>query len=292
MKLEEYIQELSKRFADNEVYFGHGTDNSYDEAAYLVFGVLGLDHNDDIESLSRELTKYELDILERKAEQRIGNHIPVAYIIGEAWFAGLKFFSDTRALIPRSPIAELIENKFEPLLEEHPVKILDLCTGSGCIGIATAKSFKDSQVDISDNDRTCLDLAEKNIAFHGLSGRVRPILSNLFENITDKYDLIICNPPYVSKEEYDDLPNEYSHEPCSGLISEDSGLAVSKRVLYEASEYLSKNGRLVMEVGFSDQELVRCYPGAPFLWLDFDRGGRGVFMLTAVQLAEFFQDLN
>ena len=292
MKLEEYIQELSERFTDNEVHFGHGTDNSYDEAVYLVFGVLGLDHNDDIESLSRELTKYELDILERKAEQRIGNHIPVAYIIGEAWFAGLKFFSDTRALIPKSPIAELIENKFEPLLEEHPVKILDLCTGSGCIGIATAKYFKDSQVDISDNDSTCLDLAEKNIAFHGLSGRVRPILSNLFENITDKYDLIICNPPYVSKEEYDDLPNEYSHEPCSGLISEDSGLAVSKRVLYEASEYLSKNGRLVMEVGFSDQELVRCYPGAPFLWLDFDRGGRGVFMLTAVQLAEFFQDLN
>lgn len=292
MDLKSYIFDVARRFAKANICFGHGTDNPDDEAVYLVFGSLGIDFNISVEDANRGLSSAELDCLEDLVKQRITHHVPVAYLIGEAWFAGLKFLSDERALVPRSPIAELIMNRFRPLLEDAPLKILDLCTGSGCIGIAIAHYFERSEVHVSDNAENCLQLAKRNISFHNLSRRIKVIHSNLFENITDKYDLIITNPPYVSENEYENLPIEYSHEPYNGLVSGDLGLAVPRKILYAASEYLTETGQLIMEVGLSSQELIRSYPEVPFLWLEFDRGGEGVFRLTADQLTQYFRGLN
>jgi len=292
LDLENYILDVFRRFSEANIYFGHGTDNAYDEAVYLVFGILGIDVNADIQLVNRVLQEFELEYLEVNVKHRIKDHIPVAYLAGETYFAGFKFFSDRRALIPRSPIAELIMNKFQPLLKDTPRRILDLCTGSGCIGIAIANYFENSEIDISDNNKDCLQLAAKNIDLYDLSGRVHLIHSNLFDDITDKYDLIVCNPPYISKEEYDALPIEYLHEPRTSLISDDFGLAIPRKILHGSAEYLTETGLLIMEVGFSDSELIKYYPDAPFLWLEFDRGGRGVFALTAGQLVEFFKELN
>ena len=292
MDIESYILNLTKRFAQADISFGHGTDNPNDEAVYLVFGGLRIDFNTSIEEANRGLTSAELSHLENLVEQRITHHIPVAYLIGEAWFAGFKFLSDKRALVPRSPIAELIMNNFSSLVVDAPRKILDLCTGSGCIGIAVAHYFEGSEVHVSDNDEGCLELAKRNILLHNLSDRIKVIRSNLFENITDKYDLIITNPPYVSEDEYESLPAEYSHEPYDGLVSGDLGLAMPGKILHTASDYLTETGQLIMEVGLSNEELIRSYPKVPFLWLEFDRGGEGVLRLTADQLTRYFKCLN
>ena len=219
--------------------------------------------------------------------RRIEQRTPVAYLVGEAWFAGLPFNVDERVLVPRSPIAELIQNEFQPMLDAPPRRALDLCTGSGCIGIATALAFPDCQVDLADISQDALAVADSNIRRHGVEGRVRVIQSDLFQGLADegvRYDLIVSNPPYVSAEEVAELPAEYHQEPALGLLSEDDGLAIPLQILRQAPDFLSEQGVLILELGYSWSVLAERYPQLPVTWLEFDNGGEGVLAIDRASL--------
>lgn len=280
------IQELSVRFEDADLFYGHGTDNSWDEAIYLTFSTLGVPFDADDSIGERMLTPEELARIKELARRRIEDRIPVAYLVNEAWFAGLSFRVDERVLIPRSPLGEMIQNQFEPLLSVAPKRILDLCTGSGCIGIASAFAFPEANVDLADISDDALALASENIARHSLGGRVQAVKSDLFASLVPAYELIVSNPPYVSAQEIAELPPEYLHEPSLGLLSEDEGLAIPLQILRDASRFLTDEGLLLMEVGYSWEALAERLPGMPFLWLEFETGGEGVCVLTRQQLLD------
>jgi ribosomal protein L3 glutamine methyltransferase len=288
MKVNDYIDTLSQRFEQADLCYAHGTDNPWDEACYLVFATLSLDFEDFPTALQRKLSESELQLLEERARRRLEDRIPTAYLVGTAWFAGHPFKSDHRALIPRSPIAELIGQRFNPLLASDPQTVLDLCCGGGCLGIAVALAFPEARVDVLDNSSDALDLARENVSLHGLEERVRVIRSDLFTGLIGRrYDLIVSNPPYVSQQEIDDLPAEFNHEPSTGLLSADNGMELPKRILAEAVDHLNEDGILILEVGYSHPELSARYPDIPFLWLEFEQGGEGVLMLTHDQLAKY-----
>lgn len=284
MTLQDYITELAGRFREADLFYGHGTDNAEDEAFYLVFAALGLDFSTPAE---RELEAEEQAQLEALARRRMQEHVPVAYLVGKAWFAGLAFYSDERALVPRSPLAELIINRFEGILARPPATVLDLCSGGGCIGIACASAFPGARVDLADISPEALSLAEENIALHGLEQRVTTLHSDLFESIRDRYDLIVCNPPYVSAEEAAELPPEYHREPALGLVARDDGLSIPLTILARASEYLSTKGVLILELGHSWPTLQQRLQALPLLWLSFDNGGEGVLAIYREQLEQF-----
>ncbi len=286
MKIQQYIEQTAKRMLKHDLFYGHGTDNPLDEAVYLIYTSLGIDFADGDQD-NRVLTDIEITVLEQAVNARIEHRLPVAYIVGKAWFAGYAFYCDERALVPRSPIAELIRNRFEPLLPSYPLRILDLCAGGGSIGIASALEFADSKVDLADISVEALALASDNIALYVLADRVRTLPSDLFAAVDGKYDLIVSNPPYVSQQEYDELPDEFLHEPALGLVSEDEGLELPLRIMREAADYLNEAGVLVMEVGYSDELLARRLEKVPLLWLQFDQGGEGVLALTASQLRQY-----
>lgn len=286
MKIQQYIEQTASRFAEQDLFYGHGTDNPLDEAVYLIYSSLGIDFVDG-DQANRELSNDEMAELEPLLVARIEQHLPVAYIVGRAWFAGHAFYCDERALVPRSPIAELIRHRFEPLLASDPVRILDLCTGGGSIGIATALEFTECRVDLADISIEALALAVDNIALYDLGERVTPIHSDLFSAVSEKYDLIVSNPPYVSKQEYDELPGEFLHEPELGLVSEEEGLELPLRILAEAAEHLTESGVLVMEVGYSNELLAARLEGVPLLWLEFEHGGEGVLAITASELQQY-----
>ena len=292
MDLKHYINELVEEFESSELFYGHGTDNALDEAIYLTYGVLDIGYKKDLEAANRELSNLEITLLDEKAQLRIKQRIPVAYLLNQAWFAGYRFYSDERALVPRSPIAELISNKFEPLLANEPQRILDLCCGSGCIGIACAKQFPGALIDLSDIDSSALELASNNIELQRCATRVNVIESDLFEDINDFYDLIVCNPPYVSQEDFDKLPKEYKAEPALGFVSEQEGTGVAVKILREVEKYLTPGGLLIMEVGCSANLLQRRNIKVPFLWLEFIAGGEGVLALTRDQLKEYSKEFN
>jgi ribosomal protein L3 glutamine methyltransferase len=282
--LGELIDTLATRFDEADLFYGHGTDNPWDEAVYLVFCALQIPFAADERIMARPLTRQEQLKVEALAARRLQERLPVAYLVGEAWFAGLPFTVNKHALIPRSPIAELIQQEFATLLPHPPRHILDLCTGSGCIGIATALTFEDSRVDLADISPEALEVARANVQRHGVSQRVSVLESDLFAALQGPYDLILSNPPYVSKEEVDELPPEYRHEPELGLVSEDDGLAIPLRILREAADLLAPEGVLIMEVGYSREALSARLPGVPLLWLEFANGGDGVLLLTCQQL--------
>ena len=287
-----YVIEISKRLEKADVYFGHGTDNSIDEAAYIICGSLNISYDCDLRSLDYHLSPRDIKFLEEKVERRIKENIPTAYLVGKSRFAGLEFLVDERALIPRSPIAELILNRFTMLLAKEPRRVLDLCTGNGCIGISIANTFSETFVDLLDNDENCLMLAKKNVAKHVLFDRTSLIHSNLFEKVTEKYDLIVCNPPYVSPREYNSLPKEYFYEPKSGLVCMGEGLIIPTKIVQQARDYLVERGVLVLEVGHSKINFEKRFPRIPFLWLDFENGGSGVLAITLEQLTEYCKELN
>ena len=223
-------------------------------------------------------------ILER-IERRINERRPVAYLIGEAWFMGLPFHVDERVLVPRSPISELLEARLQPWLADHPVeRILDLCTGSGCIGIAAATVFPEAEVELSDISEDALAVAESNIELHEVGDRVMTVRSDVFDQVTGRYDVIVSNPPYVDAEDMADMPAEYHHEPRLGLEAGDDGLSIAHRILADAADHLNPGGLLMVEVGNSWHALDAAYPQLPFTWLDFENGGDGVFLLTREQL--------
>lgn len=292
MDLISYINNVSSQFESAELFFGHGTDNAFDEAVFLVYGMLGLNFYHELHEVNRELQEWEIGMISEKVQQRIKKHEPVAYLLKQTLFAGLKFNCDKRALIPRSPIAELILNGFHPLLNSRPKRVLDLCTGSGCIGIAIANQFSECDVDLADIDESALELASSNVVLHGFGARVTTFQSDLFENLEGLYDLIVCNPPYISTYEYENLPEEYMAEPVLGLVGEEQGLAIPLRVLREAAHYLQPDGLLILEVGFSNELLSQRLAGVSIRWLEFENGGEGVLVMDSEELRQYSGEFN
>lgn len=287
MTLGDCVAYAAEQFDGAELFYGHGTDNAWDEAVYLIFSVLGLPFDREDIDPGQELCAAQQQQIELLVARRIEQRTPVAYLVGEAWFAGLPFNVDERVLVPRSPIAELIQNGFQPMLDAPPRRALDLCTGSGCIGIATALAFPDCQVDLADISQDALAVADSNIRRHGVEGRVRVIQSDLFQGLADegvRYDLIVSNPPYVSAEEVAELPAEYHQEPALGLLSDDDGLAIPLQILRQAPDFLSEQGVLILELGYSWSVLAERYPQLPVTWLEFDNGGEGVLAIDRASL--------
>ncbi|RKF19739.1 50S ribosomal protein L3 N(5)-glutamine methyltransferase [Alginatibacterium sediminis] len=290
--IQDMLRWAVSRFNQAEVFYGHGTDNAWDEAVQLVLPSLHLDLNVDPEVRHSRLTKQERVKLVDLIEQRIEERIPVAYLTNRAWFAGLEFFVDERVLVPRSPYAELLTSHFEPWLTKTPERVLDLCTGSGCIAIASAYAFPYAEIDAVDISEQALEVAEINIQNHGLEQQVIPIRSDGFQELEGQvYDLIISNPPYVDAEDMAYLPTEFGHEPELGLASGHDGLDLTRKILSQAAAHLSDDGLLFVEVGNSQVHLENAFPEVPFTWIEFEQGGHGVFMLNKQDLvacAEFF----
>lgn len=285
--LQDMIRWTVSRFNAAGLFYGHGTDNAWDEAVQLILPTLYLPIDVPSHVLNSRLTSSErLRIVERVI-QRINERTPTAYLTNKAWFCGLEFFVDERVLVPRSPIGELIENQFQPWLLEEPRRIMDMCTGSGCIAIACAHAFPDAEVDAIDISSDALEVAEQNIQDHGLEGQVTPIRSDLFRDlIEDKYDLIVTNPPYVDEEDMNSLPEEFRHEPELGLAAGTDGLKLMRRIIANAPRFLTENGILICEVGNSMVHVIEQYPNIPFTWIEFQNGGHGVFMLTRQQCVD------
>jgi ribosomal protein L3 glutamine methyltransferase len=285
--IKDFIRWGFSQLSQADVYYGHGTDNALDEIFALVLHALQLPHDFPESYLDSRLTTDERIKIGDWIERRIKKRIPTAYLTHEAWFAHLPFYVDERVLIPRSPLAELIEAEFSPWVEAVNVhRILDLCTGSGCIAIACAYAFADAQVDAADISADALEVTEHNIEQHDLQDRVQAIESDLFQQLQgQRYDIIVSNPPYVSMTEMQGLPAEYRHEPRLGLEAGSEGLDIVHRILRDAAGHLNDNGILIVEVGNSQSALVQAYPQVPFMWLEFSRGGEGVFLLTAEQLS-------
>lgn len=282
------------QFNQANLCYGHGTDNAWDEIIYLALATLKLGPTLNRSLLSARLTRVERRLLIEKIRQRVNERIPSAYLVNEAWFAGLLFFVDTRVLIPRSPIAELIERQFSPWVEkiERVHTILDVGTGSGCIAIACAYALPEARVDAVDNSKDALAVAALNVAAHKLQGQINLIQSDLFQNLTSRYyDIIISNPPYVDAEDFANLPLEYQHEPATALAAGNDGLDFIVKILKLAPQYLQKKGILIVEVGNSKQALVHRYPHIPFLWLEFERGDAEIFLLTQEQLTRYEQEI-
>ncbi len=266
--------------------FSHGTSAAIDESAWLVLEAMGLSPIEEPD-YTTVLTEEEIEAVKGYFCKRAVERIPVAYITQRTWFAELEFYVDKRVLIPRSPLAEPIQYGFSDFLEISTVtSVLDLCTGGGCIAIACAYAFANATVDASDISTEALCVADINIRNHELESRVKTIRSDVFENIEAKgnYDLIVSNPPYVDKTDMDELAPEFKHEPVLGLQAGVNGLDIVRKILSRAADYLSPNGILVCEVGNSATALEAEFPDLPFLWMQFEHGGEGVFVLTRDEL--------
>lgn len=287
--MRDFMRWAMSAFARHQVHFGHGTDNALDEAAYLILQALDLPPDLGGSWLDARLTHSERIRLAELLYQRCIERMPTAYLVGKAWFAGLELAIDRRALIPRSPLGELIEQGLAPWVEAEKVhSILDLCTGSGCIALALAHHLPHAQVDAVDLSPAALELARHNREKLGLVEQVELFHGDLFEPVAGRsYDLIISNPPYVDAHDMASLPAEYLHEPRMALAAGEDGLDIVRRILREAPQHLNPNGLLIVEVGNSQQHVEQTWPEVPFTWLAFEHGEDGVFLLTRDQLLEY-----
>jgi len=276
------------------VFFGHGTDNAHDEAAWMLLHVLGAPLDGSFARWDAPLNKAQENNLEALLARRINERCPLAYLTGEARFCGLGFLVSAEVLVPRSPLAEMIPEQFAPWVNlTAGAKVLDMCTGGGCIAIAMAVYTPGISVDAVDISDTALKVAAQNVQRHGVADRVRLIQSDLFSAIGDtRYDLIVSNPPYVSSEVFEQLPAEYHAEPSGGLVCGTDGLDIVLKILDAAPGYLKRRGILIVEVGESAETLQEILPRVPFFWLDFDAGGDGIFMLEYDQLTACQQDVR
>jgi ribosomal protein L3 glutamine methyltransferase len=283
---EDFVRWGARRFLEHGLHFGHGTDNALDEARWLVLHALGLDPQSSGELPDLDLRSNQREAVAAIIERRIASRKPAAYLTGEAWFAGLKFYLDERVLVPRSPIAEWVERGFEPFVDPARVsRILDLGTGSGCIAVALAFAFPQAEVDASDISPAALEVARVNVEAHGLTDRITLVQSDVFEGLGEKYDLIVSNPPYVPEPSFLDLAHEYRHEPEVGLVAGSEGIDVIAKIVHDAPRFLRPSGLLVVEVGEAREALESRYPELPFLWLEMTRGGEDVFALSTEELS-------
>jgi ribosomal protein L3 glutamine methyltransferase len=287
--IRDYVRWAASRFSQAGICFGHGTVTALDEAAALVLYAIHQPYELADVYLQCVLTPTERQTVIDLIERRIQERKPAAYLTHEAIFAGLKFYVDERVLVPRSPVAELIEQRFSPWIDDTNVmRILDLCTGSGCIAIACAYAFPHALIDGVDIAADALEVAELNIDKHQLDDRVMLYQSDLFNELPEtRYDVIISNPPYVATAEWQQLPAEFRAEPDIGFLGGESGLDLVLRILVDANDYLTEQGILIVEVGSSAETLQTLLADVPFYWLDFERGGDGVFLLTAEQVSDY-----
>ncbi len=270
------------RFNDAKLFFGHGSENAYDEAAYLILHTLHLPLDRLEPFLDAKLTQSELydvlNIIERRAEQRI----PAAYLTNQAWLGDFSFYVDERVIVPRSFIAELLREQLSPWIKDakNIHNVLDMCTGSGCLAILAAHAFPDAHVDAVDLSADALDVAQYNVTDYGLENRISLIEGDLFSKLKGrKYDLIISNPPYVDAPSVAAFPQEYKHEPKLAFCSGSDGLNATRTILDQARQYLTDNGILVVEIGHNRDALEAAFPELPFIWLEVSAGGEYVFML-------------
>lgn len=285
LSLENAIKNTEQALIDGQVFFGHGTDNAWDEAVFLTLGACDLPLDSGSDVLQTELNQQQQDKLAHWLRQRIDERKPLAYLLGYTWFAGVQFAVSDEVIIPRSPMAELIVTDFAPFLEVQPQKALDLCCGSGCIGIAIALQMQVPHVDMVDISPAAISLAQENIAAYELQDQVRVYDSNLFSGLPQgtRYDLIVSNPPYVDANDFASMPEEFGHEPELALVSGSDGLDITASLLAQAADWLSDDGLLVIEVGNSEVHLQQQLPEVPFIWLELANGGNGIFCLTAEQ---------
>lgn len=293
--LRDHVRWAASRFTEAGLVFGHGTDNALDEAAALVAHALHLPAQIPDLYWDARLTRDETRVVLERVARRIQTRMPLPYITGEAWFAGLPFRVDQRVLVPRSPIAELLESGFRPWLNPDGVeRVLEIGTGSGCIAVTCAFAFPGATVDATDVSEEVLAVAQSNVERHGVGERLRLLKADVYDGLEQGagYDLIVSNPPYVDAADMASLPPEYRHEPRSALAAGDDGLDVVRRILAGATEHLTPHGVLVVEVGNSEAAVAETWPAVPFLWLEFERGGHGVFLLTAEQLRAHAEDFR
>ncbi len=284
----DYARWSMGRFTESNIFYGHGTDNAWDEALTLIFHLLHLPPEANQHVLDAVLTVAERQLILRVVETRCLDRIPLPYLTNEAWFTGMSFIVDERVLIPRSPIGELIEAGFSPWAPPTINKVLDLCTGSGCIGLACIEHLN-VDADLLDLSEDALAVAAKNISKHQMSDSACLIQSDLFDQVSDQYDVIVSNPPYVDAADLDSMPAEFHHEPRVALAAGDDGLDLAHKILAETSDYLTDNGILVMEVGNSWVALEQAYPSVPFTWIEFERGGHGVCVFNRQELIQYFK---
>jgi ribosomal protein L3 glutamine methyltransferase len=284
--LRDFIRFGASRFNEAGLFYGHGTDNAWDEALVLALFSLHLDIELGNKILDGRLTSTEKNKILALYDERIVKRIPAPYLTHQAFFAGLTFYVDNRVLIPRSPIAELIENHFEPWIDSHSVtRILDMGTGSGCIAIAAAYAFRDAYVLGIDNSEAALDVARLNVKNHQLENKVALRNSDLFTAIKDEtFDVIVANPPYVDAEDMANLPREYLHEPRTALAAGLHGLDYAITIVNESAKHLSPHGILILEVGNSAEALRKEFPKLASTWVGFQHGGDGVCVITRAQL--------
>jgi ribosomal protein L3 glutamine methyltransferase len=284
--IQDMIRWAVSRMSAAQLFYGHGTDNPWDDALQLVTHALSLPWNLAEEWRHSRLTRYEREAVIDVLEARIEHHVPTPYITGIAWFCGQPYRVDERVLIPRSPIAELIEERFADYWqhEQDPTRILDLCTGSGCIGIACALTYPEAEVELLDISFDALEVAEENIHNHQVEDRVIALHSDLFASASGCYDIIVSNPPYVDEDDMACLPEEFLHEPTLALAAGEDGLDLVRIMLAQARDYLTDDGILVLEVGNSWPALRAAYPELPFSWPEFKRGGHGVCVIHARDL--------
>ena len=287
--IRDLVRWTASEFKRSDIFLGHGTDNCLDEALALVMHVLALDYSLPDQYLDCHLSVQEKHQIVELAKKRISTRKPLSYLTGRAFFAGLEFIVSEQVLVPRSPIADLIENAFYPWIEPDRVNsVLDLCTGSGCIGIASAYALPHAQILLSDISQEALSVAQQNIALHHLEDQVTAIKSDVFSDIpAQQFDLIVSNPPYVSEQEYSLLPDEYHQEPKLGLTAGADGMDIVARILKQSASFLSTMGIIIVEVGASADLLMQRYPNVDFNWIEFERGGGGVFMLSRQELEQY-----
>ena len=287
--IRDWLRYAVSRFEDSDVFFGHGTSNAYDEAVWLIFGFLHLPHDTIENFLDAHLTSKEKKDLSFLIEKRINDKIPTAYLLNEAWLRDYKFYVDERVIVPRSLIAESLSENLYPWIDD-PEKIysaLDLCTGSGCLGIMMAHSFQNAIIDLVDISEKALQVAEINVNHYGLHDRIELIQSDLFDRLKGKkYDLIISNPPYVNQTSVDSFPMEFLKEPSMALGSGEDGLDHTIRIIHEAKHYLNDDGILIVEIGHNKEILLKKFPKLQFQWLDVSLGNDFVFMLDKSQLPD------
>lgn len=284
--LRELVDQVEAALRETELVYGHGTDNPRDEAAWLVLEALGRSPVEPVGNVDEQVSAADAAAVEELLRARISTRQPLAYLTGRAWFAGLEFRVDERALVPRSPLAQLVAERFAPWLREGPVhRILDIGTGSGCIAITCARAFPEALVDAADVDPRALELAAENVAMHGLEARVRPHRADVFTGLPGgRYDLVVSNPPYVDRERMALLPAEHRHEPGHALAAGDLGLDIINRILAGARERLETDGLLVVEAGGAATAVEARWPALPLTWVEPADGGPDVFLIDAADL--------